>query len=156
MDAIVKALTMNQTLYSLNLSANELRDEGIIRLSKVLATHKTLRKIGLVKVDITEVGATALYEMLKTQFNIIDLPLMQNGFPYDGALYRNIAALIERNQRNPIFKANEIGKTTGSVTAPPLLELSLFACHRYCPPDNLDKILVYPTNYHKGCVHIIK
>ena len=56
------------------------------------------------KVDITDVGATALYEMLKTQFDIIYLPLTQNDFLDDGELYRNILALLKETNLTRFLK----------------------------------------------------
>src|SRR5262245_58400308 len=67
---LCKLLINHPTIEHLDLSHNEIKDEGAIELSKMLIQQGSIRTLNLYGAHITDVGAAFIVETLKGEFNI--------------------------------------------------------------------------------------
>jgi len=70
----------SRKLRSLNLSHNELRNQGCIEVANVLLTNATLQSLNLEKNEIKEAGLVALLKVLKDNHTLTKLKLDNNNF----------------------------------------------------------------------------
>jgi len=82
--AFAKALTKNTTLTELNLSDNEINDEGGKALAEALKTNKTLTTLIILKNFISNEGAIAFAEALKMNTTLIKIDLGENSIGVEG------------------------------------------------------------------------
>src|SRR3989338_6644607 len=73
------------TLTSLNLSSNQLGDEGAGRLAEALAFNSTLTNLNLKSNNVGDKGASRLAEALATNSSLTSLNLMNNWVGDEGA-----------------------------------------------------------------------
>ena len=82
---LAQALNNNKTLECLDLSNNQVSDDGIHSLVKELSmNNKTLMKIGLAKNGITDKGIEHLVEMIKTNKTLTQIDLCANEISDEG------------------------------------------------------------------------
>jgi hypothetical protein len=74
----VSALQTNNHIVKLNLSSNNLGDEGVTELVKILTRNTTLTKLNLSNNNITDIGATQLYTAILNNKTLIYLNLSRN------------------------------------------------------------------------------
>lgn len=70
----------SRKLRSLNLSHNELRNQGCIEVANVLLTNATLQSLNLEKNEIKEAGLVALLKVLKDNHTLAKMKLDNNNF----------------------------------------------------------------------------
>ena len=70
----------SRKLRSLNLSSNQLRNQGCIEVANVLLTNSTLQSLNLDNNDIKEAGLVALLKVLKDNHTLVKLRLENNKF----------------------------------------------------------------------------
>lgn len=85
---------MNVTLEELLLETNQVDDEAVEHLAKMLAVNKTLRVVNLGANRIGDSGAAALAEMLKANTTLRELNLGSNEIGYDGAQHASVVILM--------------------------------------------------------------
>lgn len=73
------------TLEELHLDTNQVDDESVEDIAKMLAVNKSLRVVNLGANRIGDAGAAALAEMLKDNTTLQELNLGSNEIGYDGA-----------------------------------------------------------------------
>lgn len=79
------AVQVNVTLEELLLDTNQVDDEAVEHIAKMLAVNKSLRVVNLGANRIGDAGAAALAEMLKSNTTLRELDLGSNEIGYDGA-----------------------------------------------------------------------
>lgn len=70
---ICEALFINESIIHLNISANELRDPILYKLSELLEEKETLRTVDISKNDFTPVGAARLIEAMYKNVTLLSL-----------------------------------------------------------------------------------
>ena len=78
-------MQVNVTLEELLLDTNQVDDEAVEHIAKMLAVNKSLRVVNLGANRIGDSGAAALAEMLKSNTTLRELDLGSNEIGYDGA-----------------------------------------------------------------------
>ncbi|UJR32728.1 hypothetical protein I4U23_020187 [Adineta vaga] len=82
---LVQGLHNNNSLNYLDLSHNQISDDGIATLVKILATNnETLTKLGLAKNQITDEGMKCLVKLIKTNRTLTQLDLCSNKIGNEG------------------------------------------------------------------------
>ena len=82
---IVKAIQMNTTLQTLDMSSNKISDDGVIAISDYLKRNSSLEKLNLSKNEITNEGAKMIAEALQLNTTLKQLDLSINEIFDDGA-----------------------------------------------------------------------
>ena len=70
--SIAVALCNNHTLANLDISYNEILDDGAMAIAECLKTNRTLKYLNVSHNDITEIGATEIVEVMKVN------PVLEN------------------------------------------------------------------------------
>lgn len=70
----------SRRLRSLNLSSNQLRNQGCIEVANVLVSNTSLQSVNLDNNDIKEAGLVALMKVLKDNRTLVKLRLDNNKF----------------------------------------------------------------------------
>jgi hypothetical protein len=104
---LVKALKINKSLTSLDLSANDLTDEGVSRLAAVLLTHRTLNKLVLEDNHFGDEGAGELSNVLARNKCISALYLGRNFIGDEGRLKIGQALLTRARPQQEYLIKNE-------------------------------------------------
>ena len=63
--SVAVALCHNHTLGELDISCNEILDDGAIAIAECLKTNRTLKFLDVSQNNITEIGATEILEVMK-------------------------------------------------------------------------------------------
>ena len=82
---ITKAIQMNTTLHTLDMSTNKISDDGVIAISDYLKRNSSLEKLNLSKNRITNKGAKMIAEALQLNTTLKQLDLSINKIFDDGA-----------------------------------------------------------------------
>ena len=82
--SISQALMVNQTLLELDMSGNDIKDEGITAIAGSL-NNSSITVLGVQRCGITFTGVRSLAAALSTNQNIRELWLMKNPITVDGA-----------------------------------------------------------------------
>lgn len=88
------SMQVNVTLEELLLETNQVDDEAVEHLAKMLAVNKTLRVVNLGANRIGDSGAAALAEMLKANTTLRELNLGSNEIGYDGARHASMVTYM--------------------------------------------------------------
>jgi hypothetical protein len=104
---LTEALKINKSLTSLDLSANDLTDEGVSRLAAVLLTHRTLNKLVLEENYIGDEGAGELSDVLERNTCITALYLGRNFIGDEGRLKIGQALLTRARPQQEYLIKNE-------------------------------------------------
>ncbi len=104
-----EALKTNTSLQSLELSMNDITDDGALHLANALKTHKTLKVLNLSDNKITDIGAQHLANALEVNISLQTLNMSHNLIGNQGARY--IAKALESNKtlQELNIKRNSIG-----------------------------------------------
>ena len=92
---MAEALAANSALTSLDLSFNQVGDEGAGRLAEALATNSTLSTLDLRHIQARDEGAMRLAEAL-----VINSSLTEVKFDWDSNTRRLVDAHLDRNKGN--------------------------------------------------------
>ena len=95
---MAEALAINSTLTTLDLSGNEVWDEGAVRLAEALTTNSTLTTLNLIANKFGDEGAKRLAEALA-----INSSLTEANFQCD--LNTRDLAHLDRNKANQVKKS---------------------------------------------------
>ena len=82
--SISQALMVNQTLLELDMSDNDIKDEGITAIAGSLS-NSSITELGVMRCGITFTGVRSLAAALSTNQNIRGLYLHGNSITVDGA-----------------------------------------------------------------------
>lgn len=96
---LADALKRNNSLSSLDFSANDLNDEGVSRLAAALRTNRTLTELVLEENDIGDEGASQLADALARNKCLSSLDLGRNFIGDEGRLKLGHALLARESAR---------------------------------------------------------
>jgi hypothetical protein len=103
---LIEACKTNKSITSLNLTANNIGDDGAEALASVIMLNTQLNELYLGYNNITDKGAQGLRKALENNTGLTDLALRGNGTIKEDTLGA-IKALLKRNKRS---QANSITK----------------------------------------------
>ncbi|KAL0208034.1 hypothetical protein P9112_010621 [Eukaryota sp. TZLM1-RC] len=93
--ALARALESNSTLTQLNLSDNNIADEGASSLARALESNYTLTQMNLSDNNIADEGASSLARALESNYTLTQLNLSDNNIADEGA--SSLARALESN-----------------------------------------------------------
>ena len=108
---IAEAIGKNTTLQELDISHNEIGDDGIIAIGQQLQFNNTLRYLNVSANKITNVGAVCIAEALHVGTALHEVDISENRITYEG-----LVSFLEHIQMNTTLKTllvtrNNITKT---------------------------------------------
>ena len=117
--ALQQALKGNTTLQRLNLSSNEISDEGATALQQALKGNTTLQRLNLSSNEISDEGATALAQVVKgnTTLKMLDLARNQIGDEGATALAQAMKGYRSTTLRTLDLSSNEISDVGATALA---------------------------------------
>ena len=105
---IAKAIQMNTTLQTLDMSNNKISDDGVIAISDYLKRNSLLEKLNLSKNKITDKGANMIAEALQLNTTLKQLDLSINKIFGDGATAISNILITNKSLQELNMSKNEI------------------------------------------------
>ena len=142
---ISSCLKSNSTLYKLNLSNNQINDDGVKILVEALTVHATLRKLDMSHNAISDDGVLFISEFLESNKLLLELSLAKNIITDKGA-----KTLAEALQMNTTL--NELDIADNFIGKDGIMEIV-----KACAKNKVSKLVCTHNNLSKsGLIPIIE
>ena len=131
---LAEAIKVNTTLQELNISMNKITDEGAKRLAEAIQINTTLQELNISMNKITDEGAKRLAEAIQINTTLQELNISKNWISKEGVMRIVEACTINRTLHKLVCTHNNLSKS------------GLAAINEYIRKENAVQIFVGSWN----------
>ena len=108
---LAEVIQINKTLQELNISKNNITDEGAQRLAEAIQINKTLQELNISKNNITDEGAKRLAEAIQVNTTLQELNISKNWISKEGVMKIVEACTKNRTLHKLVCTHNNLSKS---------------------------------------------
>ena len=108
---LAEAIQVNTTLQELNMSSNKITDEGAKQLGKAIEVNRTLQELNISSNKITDEGAKQLGKAIEVNRTLQELNISKNWISKEGVMRIVEACTINRTLHKLVCTHNNLSKS---------------------------------------------